>query len=101
MPHAAYWSELEDGEAALRHLADLAKDPKDDRIAELDAARKRWMRVADERALQVATASVMMRSAKSALASAIDAAVRKGDTVDWDALVQQLVAAHDALPNVE
>lgn len=32
------------------------------------------------------------------LASALDAAVRKGAGVHWDLLVTELIAAHDALP---
>ncbi len=35
---------------------------------------------------------------RRALAEAIEAAVRKGVTVKWEALAAQLIAAHDALP---
>ena len=33
-----------------------------------------------------------------ALADAIEAAIRKGVTVQWETLAAQLIAAHDALP---
>ena len=39
--------------------------------------------------------------AERALAAALDAAVRKGVAVHWDALTAQLVQAHDAIANLK
>lgn len=41
------------------------------------------------------------KAAKAALAAAVDAVVRRGEAVHWDALERQLVAAHDALPTAD
>lgn len=39
------------------------------------------------------------KKAQSALASALEAAIRKGHTVQWDALAAEILSAHDALAN--